>query len=212
MSMRPWLAGVVVGGAVAMSSTVAVAQAPTGHEEHQAQMAVPRPEPSARVMAPQPALGDIALVDQDGRATTLREALESEKPVLVNFIFTTCTTICPVMSSGMSQFLRNLGTERDSVRVVSISIDPGNDTAKALQAYAARYHAPPSWRFLTGRPAAIVAAQRAFGSYRGGKNNHVAGTFVRPAALAPWIALDGFSSAETLRRAVKGQLSPSPGP
>ncbi len=111
-----------------MSSTLAVAQAPTGHEGHQAQLAAPRPEPSARVMSPQPALGDIRLVDQDGRATTLREALESDKPVLVNFIFTTCTTICPVMSAGMSQFLKNLGPQRDSVRVVSISIDPDNDT------------------------------------------------------------------------------------
>ncbi len=78
-----------------------------------------------------------------------------------------------------------------------------------LRAYAARYHAPASWQFLTGTPAAIEAAQRAFGSYRGGKNNHEAATFVRSAAGAPWIALDGFSSAETLLHAVMGHLVPS---
>ena len=159
-------------------------------------------------MAPQPVIADLALVDHSGRETSLREALTSEQPVLVNFIFTTCTTICPVMSAGMSQFLTNLGEERDEVRVVSISIDPEKDTVDTLRQYAARYHAPASWRFLTGTPAAIEAAQRAFGSYRGGKNNHAPGTFVRPAASGPWIALDGFSSAETLRRARRGQLAP----
>ena len=94
------------------------------------------------------------------------------------------------------------------MRVVSISIDPETDTVDALRAYAARYHAPPSWRFLTGTPAAVEAAQRAFGSYRGGKNNHAPGTFVRSAPDAPWIALDGFSSAETLSTRPWGTWSP----
>jgi protein SCO1/2 len=148
-------------------------------------------------------------VDQRGEATTLREAVGSDKPVLVNFIFTTCTTICPVMSAGMSQFLTNLGAAHDGVRVISISIDPELDTVGALAAYAERYHAPASWRLLTGTAAAVEAAQRAFGSYRGGKNSHAPGTFVRASAEAPWIALDGFSSAETLRHASLGHLVPA---
>ena len=203
-------AGIAVACAVAVSGARASAQTPTGHEGHLAQMAAAARDSAVRVMAPQPAIANIAFQDQSGRATTLREAIGSDKPVLVNFIFTTCTTICPVMSAGMSQFLTNLGTERDRVRVVSISIDPELDTVDTLRAYAVRYHAAPSWRFLTGTPAAVEAAQRAFGAYRGGKNNHAPGTFVRPAANAPWIALDGFSSAETLMRAFLGHLPPPP--
>ena len=208
MSRR--VAGMVVAWAIAVSGARATAQTPTGHEGHLAQMAAGPKDSAARVMAPQPVIPDITLVDQSGRATTLREAIGSDKPVLVNFIFTTCTTICPVMSAGMSQFLTNLGAERDHVRVVSISIDPEADTVDALRAYAARYHASPSWRFLAGTPAAVEAAQRTFGSYRGGKYNHAPGTFVRSAPSAPWIALDGFSSAATLRHAVLGHLVPSP--
>ena len=207
MSRR--LTALVAGGAIAACGASATAQTPpTGHEKHIAQMAAASKDPAARVMVPQPAIADIALVDQSGRATTLLEAIGSDKPVLVNFIFTTCTTICPVMSAGMSQFLTNLGPERDQVRVVSISIDPDVDTIEKLRAYATRYHAAPSWRFLTGTPEAIVAAQRAFGSYRGGKYNHAAGTFVRPAPDASWIALDGLSSAETLMNAFLGRVAP----
>jgi len=206
--MRLNAAALAIVCAMAVTSG-AIAQTPTGHEAHMAQMAAAQKESAAQVMAPQPAIGDVRLVDQTGRPTTLRAAIGSDKPVLVNFIFTTCTTICPVMSAGMSQFLTNLGAERDRVRVVSISIDPELDTVDALRAYAARYHAPSSWQFLTGTPAAVEAAQRAFGNYRGGKNNHVAGTFVRPAAGSPWISLTGFSSAETLLHAYLGHLVPA---
>jgi protein SCO1 len=187
----------------------AAAQGHTGHEAHVAQMAAAGKGPTVRVLEPQPEIPDLAFSDQAGRRTTLREALSADKPVLVNFIFTTCTTICPVMSAGMSQFMANLGAEQESVRVVSISIDPEVDTVDSLRAYAERYRAPASWRFLTGTPAAVEAAQRAFGSYRGGKYNHAPGTFVRPAKDAPWIALDGFSSAETLLHASMGHLAPS---
>lgn len=195
--------------AIVGTGATAGAQVLTGHEAHMAQMAAAAGGPAVRVMAPQPALPDAPFVDQSGRRTTLSEAIGSDKPVLVNFIFTACTTICPVMSAGISQFLANLGEERDRVRVLSISIDPEADTADALRAYAARYHAPPSWRFLTGTPEAVEAAQRAFGSYRGGKFNHAPGTFVRSAADAPWIALDGFSSAEILLHASMGHLAPA---
>jgi protein SCO1/2 len=197
---------------IAITAPRANAQTQTGHEGHMAQMAAAPKEPAARVLTPAPAIDDIPFVDQNGRATTLGEAVGSDDPVLVNFIFTTCTTICPVMSAGMSQLLTNLAAEQDRVRVVSISIDPENDTVQALRAYAARYHAPPSWQFLRGTPAATEAAQRAFGSYRGGKNNHEAGTFVRSAAAAPWIALDGFSSAQTLQHAAMGHLVPTARP
>jgi protein SCO1/2 len=183
------------------------AQAPTGHEGHHAPVVVS--EPAARVMDPQPVLPEVSFVDQAGEPTTLRQALTSDQPVLVNFIFTSCTTICPVMSAGMAQLMANLGGSRDDVRVVSISIDPAVDTVETLQAYALRYHAPPAWRFLTGTPAAVEAAQRAFGGYRGSKLSHAPGTYVRPAKDAPWIALDGFSSAETLRLASRGLLAPA---
>ena len=45
-------------------------------------------------------------------------------PVAVNFIFTTCTTICPVMTATFAQLGRELGLEADRIRLVSITIDP----------------------------------------------------------------------------------------
>jgi len=189
----------------ALGSAVAFAQAPPGHEGHEAHMAAAAAKPSAmRVMSPQPVVGDVPLVDHQGRATSLRQAIDTDMPVLVNFIFTSCTTVCPIMSAGFAQLHESLGPERDRVRLVSISIDPETDTVEALRAYGARYHAGASWQFLTGTATASEAAQRAFGAYRGDKNNHAPATYFRRTRDSPWEALDGLSSAEMLVRAYRG--------
>lgn len=192
--------------AVALLAGTAQGQTATDpHAAHRNQAAEPVPAVrSPRVMPVQPVLGDVSLVDQDGRATTLREVLDTQRPVLVNFIFTTCTTVCPIMTTGFAQFQEALGPDGDRVRLVSISIDPDNDSVAALHAYAERYHVGPGWRLLTGTRESSIAAQRAFGAFRGDKMNHAPATFVRRGPGEPWQVLDGLSSEETLRRVWHG--------
>jgi protein SCO1/2 len=184
----------------------AASQAAAQHARHEGH-AVRPPAASAELslLSPQPNIGDIALVDHRGRMVTLREAVGDDKPVLLNFIFTSCTTICPVMTRGFAQFQASLGSELRNVRLVSISIDPDIDTVDTLREYAERYDAGDSWRFLTGTPEAVEAAQRAFGAFRGGKYNHAPRTYFRSSADLPWRAIEGLSSAETLLRAYRGQ-------
>lgn len=190
--------------ALLLPATAAFAQ----HEGHLAHMA-PKSDASVRVMSPQPAIGDITLIDHLGRPTSLGSVLSTEKPVLVNFIFTSCTTICPVMTTGFAQFQANLGDARDSVQLVSISIDPETDTVETLRRYADKYKAGASWQFLTGTRAAVEAAQRAFGAYRGDKTNHAPVTYIRRSPGSAWESVDGLLSAETLRRAYRGELTPA---
>ena len=168
------------------------------HAGHRAAIDAPAPTVVPRVLRVQPVLGDIPLIDQNGRATTLREALDTELPVLVNFIFTTCTTVCPVMSTGFAQLQETLGPDRDRIRLVSISIDPGVDSVDALQAYAKRYRAGDAWWLLTGTREASISAQRTFGAYRGDKMNHAPATYVRRSRDAPWQVIEGLSSGSTL--------------
>ena len=158
----------------------------------------------SRVMDPQPQLGDIRFVDSHGRSVSLGEAVSAEVPVLVNFIFTSCTTICPIMSAGFARLDARLRSDRLPVRLVSISVDPEVDTPSRLRDYATRVGAGSDWWFLTGTSAASQAAQRAFGTYRGGKENHAPATYVRREAGARWERLDGLASAEALLRAYHG--------
>jgi protein SCO1/2 len=142
---------------------------------------------------------DVKLLDADGAGVPLRSRL-ADKPVILNFIFTSCGAICPVMSTTFSQVQAALGPEQEAVRMVSISIDPEQDTPAALKAYAGKYGAGPQWQMLTGSLDDSIAVQRAFNVYRGDKMNHQPTTFLRVAPGQPWVRLDGFASAADILR------------
>jgi protein SCO1 len=142
---------------------------------------------------------DVRLLDADGAGVALRRRLD-DKPVILNFIYTSCTAICPVMSATFSQVQAALGAERDAVRMVSISIDPEHDTPAALKSYAKKFAAGPQWQMLTGSLDSSIAVQRAFDVYRGDKMAHTPATFLRAGAGQPWVRLDGFASASTILR------------
>jgi len=118
--------------------------------------------------------------------------------VILNFIYTTCTTICPLTSRTFAELQDKLGHERDSVHMVSISIDPEQDTPAVLAEYASRFGAGKQWRFYTGTLDASVTAQRAFDVYRGSKMNHNPVTFIRIAPGKPWLRIEGFAKADEL--------------
>ncbi len=142
----------------------------------------------------------VALVRDDGKKVTLASELDDGRPVVLNFIFTSCTTICPVMSQTFAGLQGRLGDGRDRVHMVSISIDPEQDTPARLAEYARRFHAGPQWRFYTGTVEASVAAQRAFNAYGGDKMRHTPLTLIRAAPGRPWVRIDGFASPEELAR------------
>jgi protein SCO1/2 len=148
-------------------------------------------------------LPGVGLVREDGSVVTLPRELDDGRPVVLNFIFTTCTTICPVLSQTFTQLQEKLGSELGKVHLVSISIDPEQDTPARLEEYARRFHAGPAWRFYTGTTEASVAVQRAFEVYRGDKMNHTPVTFLRAAHGRRWVRVDGFASAEELARELR---------
>jgi protein SCO1/2 len=137
----------------------------------------------------------LVLIDMDNNKVALPEALGGKGPVMLNFIFTTCTTICPVLSATFSQVQRKLGDEAKNLRMVSITIDPEQDTPERLKEYAGRFKAGAGWQFLTGSIDNIITTQKAFDAYRGDKMNHLPLTFIRSTADGPWLRLEGFTSS-----------------
>jgi protein SCO1/2 len=140
---------------------------------------------------------DVTLRNAYGAAVPLRSSLAGSA-VILDFIFTTCETICPVTSLTFSQLQEALAQESEPVRLVSISIDPEQDTPAVLKAYGARFHAGPRWQMLTGSVQDSVLVQRAFEVYRGDKMNHQPVTLLRLRAGEPWLRLEGFASADEI--------------
>jgi protein SCO1/2 len=124
--------------------------------------------------------------------------LNDGRPVVLNFVYTSCTTICPMSSQVFEQFQDELGGAREAVHLVSISIDPEQDTPARLREYAGRFHALKGWDHYSGTLAASLAVQRAFNAYRGDKMSHIPLTLVRAAPGKPWVRFDGFARADDL--------------
>jgi protein SCO1/2 len=141
---------------------------------------------------------DVVLIDADARPVRLRALLATKDPVMLNFIFTTCGAICPVMSQTFSEVPAKLGAQAGSVRMISISIDPETDTPEKLKAYSKAYGATANWRFLTGRLEDVKAVQLAFNSYRGDKMSHDPLTLLHAPADKRWVRIDGFASSDSL--------------
>jgi protein SCO1/2 len=150
------------------------------------------------------AVPPIELVRDDGKSVLLSHELEDGRPVVLSFIFTSCTTICPLITSTLAQLQRKLGPARDRVHLVSISIDPEFDTPARLRDYAKKFGAGAEWQHYTGTLAASQAAQRAFGAYRGDKMSHAPVTLIRTSRDAQWVRFDGFATADQLLAELPG--------
>jgi protein SCO1/2 len=152
---------------------------------------------------------DVKLVRDDGVAVALPAEIDDGRSVILNFIFTTCAAICPVMSQTFAQLQTKLGGQSETVHMMSISLDPEQDTPERLSEYAKKFHAGSQWRFYTGTSEASVATQRAFAVFRGDKMNHIPVTFMRGAPGKPWLRFEGFATSDDLLHAFRELNSPS---
>ncbi len=144
------------------------------------------------------AVPDVTLTRDDGKAVTLTGEMNDGRAVVLNFVFTSCTSICPLTSLTFAQLQGKLGALSSHVHLMSISIDPEQDTPARLREYAAKFGAGPHWQHYTGTVAASVATQRAFNVLSDDKMNHAPITLVRAAPGAPWARIDGFATADQL--------------
>jgi protein SCO1/2 len=115
----------------------------------------------AREEAPLPKFGSVppfTLVTESGGAVD--EHLFSNRVSVVDFIFTSCSGICPMMSGRMAWLQEQLRDRRD-LQFVSFSVDPETDSPEVLAAYARRYGAIAGrWTFLTGDRKQIYSVSR----------------------------------------------------
>ncbi|WP_297774241.1 SCO family protein [uncultured Roseovarius sp.] len=152
----------------------------------------------------------LTLRNQGAQKVNFAELMEYDGPVLLNFIFTSCATICPVMSATFGQTQQDLATIDDNYLMVSISIDPEYDTPRRLRDYAVLHDARDNWVMLTGQFDDIFSVVRAFDAVYKGENKmyHRPLTFLRAGADAPWLRLEGLLSSEELAEEYAQMLRP----
>lgn len=147
---------------------------------------------------------DVTLVNQDGKKIKMQSYLDSGKPVIVDFIYTTCTTVCPVLSAGFASLRNRLGADIRSVQLLSISIDPENDRPENMKKYLTMFHAGEEWDFLTGSREDITLLLRAFNAYIPDKMQHEPLYILHGTKSDNWVRISGLISGSDLMRELQG--------
>ncbi|QDT02393.1 hypothetical protein K227x_07690 [Rubripirellula lacrimiformis] len=152
-------------------------------------------------------LPKLRLTDADGNSISLATALSRAHPVVMQFAFTSCSTICPVASATMASVQKSLGDQAKQVRFCTISIDPEYDTPARLTEFSKTLGADAGWCFLTGDPHDISLVQKAFTAYVPNKSRHEPLTFVRAANSDQWLRITGLVSTKDLLADVQSVLA-----
>jgi protein SCO1 len=141
------------------------------------------------------------VVDQTGKKHLFYKDLIKHKTVAINFIFTACTSSCPLSTAIFRQVQKKLGTQK--VHLITISVDPSNDTPENLLAFSKKFKADANWAFITGEKATISKLLKNLDAFTGDKNDHSNTVIVGNDATHQWTRLYGFPQAVEIITALK---------
>ena len=103
-----------------------------------------------------PYFPDLVLVDQNGESRRFYSDTFKGKVVVFHTFFASCTGSCPVLNRTMAAMQDHLDARLGAeVVLISLTVDPVNDTPERLKTYAAAYGARSGWYFLTGKPDSV---------------------------------------------------------
>jgi len=145
---------------------------------------------------------NVRVLDQNGKALNFYSDLIKGQNVAINFIFTTCTTVCPVLTATFRRVQTELEQSQSNVKLISVSVDPTVDTPERLRDFAAKFKAGPGWTFVTGDKTEIDSLLQRLGAGVGNKNEHTSMVLIGNDAADVWTRTYGLSSPTVLMKVI----------
>ena len=155
---------------------------------------------------------ETTLIDHEGRELKVVADLIQNKVVLLNTIYTSCTTICLPMGVNFSKLqdllAARIGQTRleNEVALLSISIDPANDTPQRLKAWKEKLGGQPGWTLLTGRHADVDRLLKATGLFTADFVDHAPIALLGRADQGQWTRVSGLARPRVLAQMIIDQL------
>jgi cytochrome oxidase Cu insertion factor (SCO1/SenC/PrrC family) len=151
---------------------------------------------------------DVEVLDQNGRKIHFYTDLVKGKTVAINFIFTTCTTICPPLAATFARVQRDLGAQLGKdVYLISISVDPATDTPERLKAWGAKFRAGDGWTFITGNKPQVDELLRALGASTARREDHTPAVIIGNDARGSWTRAYGLAKPSQLVQMIKDAMA-----
>ena len=147
------------------------------------------PSPISSIRIP-----DVTVLDQHGKSLNFYRDLVKGRVVAVNFVFTTCTAICPSLTATFRRVQQQLQENSVNAQLISISVDPTTDTPERLHAFAEKFKVAPGWTFVTGSTSDIDSILKEFGVAVANKNDHTPMILIGNDEAGYWTRTYGLSS------------------
>ena len=148
-------------------------------------------------------LRDRQLVDQNGQEVMFVTDVVGDNIVVMDFVYTTCTTICPVLSALFRQVQEKLGADvGEEITLVSMSVDPIRDTPQRLKAYSAKHGTGDGWLWLTGQKTVVDDVLNGLGAYTTNFEDHPSMVLIGDGQTGEWKRLFGFPNPDRIVQVV----------
>jgi cytochrome oxidase Cu insertion factor (SCO1/SenC/PrrC family) len=147
---------------------------------------------------------EVSLLNQEGQDVRFYSDLVKGKVVAINFVFTTCTTICPPMGANfasLQRLLRDRGGRE--VHLISVSVDPAVDTPARLKNWASRFGAGPGWTLVTGPKPDVDGLLKALKVFTPDKNDHSPTVLVGDEVRGVWTRVWGLARPAEMAKAIE---------
>lgn len=143
----------------------------------------------------------------------LPDDLGKHEIALVNFVFTTCSTVCPMMGASFAQLSKTLETDSGrGVGLFSVTLDPALDTPAKLKGWAANFKPGKDWSLLTGSKADVSRVLKACGASVADKTTHSPFVLIGNPARNQWLRLEGTPSSEEVLGSIAALRRPAATP
>lgn len=151
---------------------------------------------------------DVTLLDQDSRERRLKADVIGDRIVVMDFVYTSCTTVCPVVSAIMGEVQQKLaGRVGREVALVSMTVDPVRDTPARLRDYARARGAGAGWSWLTGSTTAINDTLKGLGTWTPNFEDHPVVMMVGDGRSGKWTRFYGFADPAMLVAQVESLIA-----
>jgi len=146
---------------------------------------------------------NVQLVNQDGEQVSFNSGVIGNRIAVINTIFTTCTTICPIAGANFARLAEKLGSRLGKdVVLVSISTDSMNDTPARLREWGARFHVRQGWSLLTGPKPEVDKLLKSLGLYAADRQDHPSTVLIGSQA-AGWTRASTLASSDKLLEVIE---------
>lgn len=157
---------------------------------------------------------NVELITQDGKKVHFYDDLVKNRKFVIQFMFTHCKEICPVITDRLVQVQKMLdGRVGRDIFFYSISLTPQSDTPAVLKAYAKAHGTGPGWLFLTGKENDITLLRRSLGYFYNNPredanlNNHSGMVLIGDEPLMRYAHCEGEASPKWVASVIRNEAN-----